>query len=521
MGIKSAGLLLARMVTEEGYNFADYSEYPSLVRGGHNSYQITISNEEVLMVDKEADILISLSPGHEEDKHNLLDIPLSTMVAQMGGSIFANTISLGALCWILDLNKAKSLKLVEKQYGTESKNNEAFEKGYEWAESNSKKIKLDKKPSSQSFDEPRKFIADGNEAISWGLVKGGCDFFAAYPMTPVTGILHFLAKNQDELGVKVFHPEDEIAVASMATGASIAGARAAVATSGGGFALMTETISLNGMLGTGVVYVLGQRPGPATGMPTWTGQGELLFATFAGHGEFPKVVLAPGDIDECFEVSRKARNVANKYDIPVIVLADKMLCEGATNTIDLKNEKKIVVKSKKIVPGSGIYLYNSYEHDAEGFSTEDSKVAKKEVDKRVAKGGKIVEEAEDVVNFYGSKSATKLIVSWGSTKGAILEALRGREDFAFLQVKMLWPINKAIGKIINSFKNKILIENNATAQLGRLLKSEMSIEFDKTILKYDGRPFFAEEIKNKLKIQNPSPLRKLGASPLEEREKKL
>ena len=496
MGIKSAGLLLASMVIDEGYCFSDYSEYPSLVRGGHNSYQITISTDEVFMVDKKADILVSLATGHEEDSKNLLDIPLSTMTAQMGGQIFANTISLGALCWILDLNKEKTIKQVEKQYGIGSRNNEAFEKGYQWASINSQKVELEKASNKNNINS----ISDGNEAMAWGLIKGGCNFFAAYPMTPVTGVLHFLAKNQDEFKIKVYHPEDEIAVASMATGASIAGARSAVATSGGGFALMTETISLNGMLGTGVVYIMGQRPGPATGMPTWTAQGDLLFTVFSGHGEFPKVVLAPGNTEECFELSQKAMNVANKYDIPVIVLSDKMLCEGARSVRDFSSEENKIFESKKIIPGKGIYLYNSYEHDNEGFSTEEAETAKKGVEKRIEKIEEILKYENEIYNFLGNNKANTLIVSWGSTKGAILEAIRGNNKMAYLQIKMLWPINKDLEKIINSFKTKILIENNATAQLGRLLKSEMNIEFDKTILKYDGRPFFPDELRMELKI---------------------
>ena len=153
-------------------------------------------------------------------------------------------------------------------------------------------------------------------------------------MTPVSGVLHFLAKNQDRFGIRVVHPEDELAVANEATGASIAGARVVVATSGGGFALMNEAISFGGMVGRGVVYFVGQRPGPATGMPTWTAQGDLLYSVFAGHGEFAKIVMAPGNTEECLEIGRKAINLANKYDIPVIVLADKILCESSKNLYD-------------------------------------------------------------------------------------------------------------------------------------------------------------------------------------------
>ncbi len=492
MGIKSAGLLLAKIVTECGYYFADYSEYPSLVRGGHNTYQITYSTEEVFMVDKKADVLVSLVKDHEEDRVNLWEIPLPN-------NIFANTVAIGALMYRLNLDKKIALKIIKERFGDDGKNLEAFEEGYEWAKTNFKLKTSNLKLKNEEIDNgDKKMIMDGSEAVAWGLVKGGLNFFAAYPMTPVSGILHFLAKNQDELGVKVYHPEDEIAVASMATGASIAGGRSAVATSGGGFALMTETVSLNGAMGVGVVYIMGQRPGPATGMPTWTSQGDLLFTVFSGHGEFAKIVLAPGSIEESFEMGQIAINLANKYDVPVIVLMDKMICEGATNLNDLSKEKIEIIKSSKIVPGQGEYLYNSYEHDEQGFSVEDSDGAKMGMETRLNKLEEAKKDCPKVL-LLGSKKSKKLIVSWGSTKGTILEALRGRDDYAYLQVKTLWPINKEIGKIINGFETKILIENNATGQLGQLLKSQMNIEFDKTILKYDGRPFFPSELREELK----------------------
>ena len=487
MGIKSAGLLLAKIVTDCGYYFADYSEYPSLVRGGHNSYQITFSTDEVFMVDKTADVLVSLVSGHEEDRVNLWEIPLPS-------DIFANTVTIGALVYRLNLTKEIALKIIKERFGDDEKNLNAFEEGFVWAKKNSKPI-TDKRALSNGN---RTMIVDGSEAVAWGMVKGGLNFFAAYPMTPVSGILHFLAKNQDELGVSVYHPEDEIAVASMATGASIAGGRSAVATSGGGFALMTETVSLNGVMGVGVVYIMGQRPGPATGMPTWTSQGDLLFCVNAGHGEFAKIVLAPGTIEESFEMGQTAINLANKYDVPVIVLTDKMLCEGATNTKEMSDRRLIVEKSNKIIPGLGMYLYNSYEHDDEGFATEDSAVAKQGMGKRLEKIELIKNDTPKVL-LLGSRETKKLIVSWGSTKGAILEALRGNDEYAYLQIKTVWPIDKEIKKIINGFEIKILVENNATGQLGQLLKSQMTINFDKTILKYDGRPFFPHELKEELK----------------------
>lgn len=510
-GIKSAGLLLAQILNESGYYLKDYSEYPSLVRGGHNTYQVSFSDEAVYSVHKMVDIFVSLMPGHwqehkEEfdkntlifaDKDGAINIPFSEMCSQMGGNIFGNTIALGLLDYLLDLDKEKSKKIIKKHFGDDSTNISAFETGYLWAEKNCQKLKVEKGKNKEE-----KVIMDGNEAVGWGLYKAGLNLYAAYPMTPATGVLHFLAKNQDEFKMKVIHPEDEIAVASIASGAAMAGARSAVGTSGGGFALMTETISFDAMAELGVVYYLSQRPGPATGMPTWTSQGDMLFAVHSGHGEFPKVVLAPGDWEESFELGKKSLNLANQFDIPVILLSDKNLSESSANVPDFNKEKVEIVESKKVIPGKGekIKLYNSYEHNEEGYSIEGAKEAKAMATKRLEKVKKILAEMPRV-NLFGSKRAKKIIVSWGSTKGAILEALKdmkNKEEFAFLQIKGLWPIDPKIGQIINAFKERILIENNGMGQLEQLLKSQMTIDFEKRILKYDGRPFFPEEIKEAL-----------------------
>lgn len=510
-GIKSAGSLLAKILNESGYYLRDYSEYPSLVRGGHNTYQISFSTEEVYCVHKMVDIFVSLAPGHWQehekeftketlvfaDNDGRINIPFKELCGQLGGTIYANTITLGLISCLLDINKEFALKIIKEHFGDDSVNLDAFKAGCMWGEKNCQKLAVEK-----GKNKDKKIILDGNEAVGWGLYKAGLNLFAAYPMTPATGLLHFLAKNQDEFKMKVIHPEDEIAVASIASGASMAGARSAIGTSGGGFALMTETISFDAMAELGVVYYLSMRPGPATGMPTWTSQADLLFAVHSGHGEFPKVVLAPGDWDEAFELGKKSLNLANQFDIPVILVSDKNLSESSANTKDFNKEKVEKVESKKVVPGKGekIKLYNSYEHDEEGFSVEGANKAQEMGEKRMAKNKKILEEMPRV-NLFGSKKAKKIIVSWGSTKGAILEALKemkNKEDFAFLQILGIWPIDPKIGQIINAFKERILIENNATGQLEQVLKSKMNIDFEKRIFKYDGRPFFPEELKEAL-----------------------
>ena len=510
-GIKSAGLLLAQILNESGYYLKDYSEYPSLVRGGHNTYQISFSVAEIYSVHQMVDIFVSLAPGHWQehkkefkketlifaDNDDKTNLPLGEMCGQLGSTIYGNTISLGLISYLINIEKEKAKKIIAKHFGEDSVNLNAFEAGWQWGENNCQKLTIDKGKNNEE-----KIIVDGNEAAGWGLYKAGLDMFVAYPMTPATGLLHFLAKNQDEFKIRVIHPEDEIAVASIASGASMAGSRTAVGTSGGGFALMTETISFDAMAGLGVVYFLSQRPGPATGMPTWTSQGDLLFAVYSGHGEFPKAVLAPGDQEEAFEFGKLSLNLANKFDIPVIMLSDKNLSESSANTKDFNKEKEEKIESLKSKPGNGekIKLYNSYEHNEEGFSVEEAGETKKLIEERLKKIKEILKEMPKV-NLFGSNRAKKIIVSWGSTKGAILEALKempNKEDFAFLQIRGMWPIDPKIGQIISAFSERILIENNAMGQLETLLKSQMTVDFTKRILKYDGRPFFPEEIKEAL-----------------------
>jgi 2-oxoglutarate ferredoxin oxidoreductase subunit alpha len=511
-GIKSAGNLLSQILNQSGYFLKDYSEYPSLVRGGHNTYQISFSSEAVFAVYRGVDLMVSLQTGHWQehqkefnkktilltDNNGGLNLPLTTMCTQLGGKIYANMIALGVICFLLDVDQKLALKVVKNHFGQDEADRQAFELGWKYGTDNFQKLKIEK---VKKFKK-EKMIVDGNEAVGWGLYKAGLNLFAAYPMTPATGLLHFLAKNQDKFKIRVIHPEDEIAAAAIACGASMAGGRSATGTSGGGFALMTESVSLAGAAELGVVFYLSQRPGPATGMPTWTSQGDLLFAVNAGHGEFPKIVLAPGDQREAFELRKKSLNLANKFDVPVILISDKNLSESSANIDDLAVEKMEIIESKKAIPGKGqkIKLYNSYEHDEAGFSVEEANKAKINARMRLKKIEKI-KKFLPKANLYGSSKAKKLIVCWGSVKGAVLEAIktmRNKEEFAVLQIVSLWPLEENLEKIINSFSERILIENNAFGQLGQLLKSIMKVDFKKRILKYDGRPFFPEEIKGAL-----------------------
>ena len=550
MGIKSVGQLFSKILIAHDFNLADYSEYPSLVRGGHNTCQISFSQDKVFAPHYFIDILFSIVPNHwpqhlgeftkdtlifsdeqidqinpefnQKRKGKFLSLPLKTLANEIGSAQVVNTISLGVAAYLFNFDLELTKKIVCGFYKNFCDlNARAIQSGYDYAKTNFSKYKLNLiyKPTTKTTD-----FYEGNEAYSLGFLAGKGDFYCAYPMTPATGALHFLAAKQEAYpNLKVIHAEDEVGVANMAVGAAFAGARTAVGTSGGGFALMNEAMSLCGVSEVGVVYYLVSRPGPATGIPTYTAQADLLHAINSGHGEFPKIVIAPGDIDESFEMGYQSLNLAAKIQTPVIVISDKFLGESSTSTQDLtkikpeidlgdieKNPNSDYKRyqysqggiSPRTIPGTqnGQFLANSYEHDEYGFSTEDATTAKKMFDKRNSKY-KLALKLAPKANLFGNKSAKKLIISWGSTKGPILEALKNiknSSDFAFLQLKTLWPINPDIKKIIDGFKEIIVIENNGTGQLVSVLKSQFDFNPQKIHLKYDGRPFFPEEIVKKL-----------------------
>lgn len=479
-GIKSGGQILSKTLISLGFHIFDYTEYPSLVRGGYNAYFVSFSIDKVYSIHQKVDLDISIND-------------YTALAKELGNPLTANVIALGSIAYFFDLDTECLKNIVKAQYGKYAEINiKAIDFGYDYAKENysAKQIKAEKPSKKVKLSNN---FNDGNESTAWGFVKAGGDFYAAYPMTPATGILHFLAAKQAEFKIKVIHPEDEISAINMVAGAAFAGARSATGSSGGGFALMTEAISLLGASDVGAVIYLVSRPGPATGLPTWTAQGDLLYAIHAGHGEFSKVVLSPGSQQESFELSRLAVNLAVKYQVPVIFVSDKMIGESAADTTDFATEKEIIEKSPRILPGTvgKEFLANSYEHDDEnGYSTESSALTKKMVDARLAKIKKLLPDLPEPM-IYNSKSKN-LIITWGSVTGAVLEAKLA--DYAIMQFKTLWPIDPKIKNIINTYKNITVVENNATSQLTTVLKSQFDFNPDKIIVKYDGRPFYPEEI---------------------------
>ena len=554
-GIMTTGLMLSKLAARFGYNIYDYAEYPSLIRGGLNTYAAQISITKTYSLKEKIDLLVCLNEKtflEAKDKLNahslvvfdpsefqvrgnycLIKLPLAKIRAKYGASkAMENMIALGTMTALIDLNKPELNKIVKQQFKSKGnkvvvQNQKLASAGYDYVERNyaNEQFNLDK----PKLNKKNKLVITGNEAFSLGAVMADCRFYAAYPMTPSSSVLGVLAAWQKHTGMVVRHAEDEIAVINSALGASFAGVRAAVGTSGGGFALMTETVSLAGLTELPLVIFLSQRPGPATGMPTWTEQGDLLFSIYSGHGEFPKIVLAPGDVKEMYSSTLEAFNLADYYQTPVIILSDKLLSEShqtltesEINTIRENhscNQGKIVEKSFKkpylryrlspdgiselLVPGapSSYYQANSYEHLEDSHTTEDSQIRVEQVKKRAQKRKTYIKKHYQPPNIYGDLNKAELIfVSWGSQKGAIVEAMEQlKQSTALIHFTHIFPLETELIKpLFNLNKQYILVENNSTGQFGKLLRQETGIKIKQQLLKFNGRPWWSHEIVNLL-----------------------
>ena len=548
-GIKVSGLILNKAFSRLGFFTFGYSEYPSLIRGGHNTYQLVAASQPVYAADPQIDILIALNQEsillHQPELHasslviydpdefslprrklkgEYLAIPLIKLATQAGGQpLMANAVAQGAVLSLLNLPLTSLLALYQQVFAQKGKavvaqNQKAASAGAEFVTKNFKK-------HLRSLSLPQKkekhLIVTGNEAIALGAIAGGLKFYAAYPMTPATSILHFLASVASQQKIVVKHTEDEIGAINMALGASFAGLRAMTATSGGGLCLMAEGISLAGVAELPIVIVNAMRPGPALGMPTWTAQGDLQFVLHIGHDEFPRLVFAPGDAQEAFELTYRAFTLAEKYQLPVIILSDKYLSESdftcqpfpASSTHrrygfisqPTSSYRRYRLTSTGVslrtVPGqkNGLHVLNSYEHDSYGFATEDGPTRSQQMRKRFLKL-KIMEKELLPQPIFHPEAKKLGIISWGSNKGAILQAIYDQPDIGFLHLNRLWPFpSEQVVDFIHRVRQVLVVENNSQAQLAQLIEQQTGIRIKKRLLKYDGRPFWPQEIKRELK----------------------
>ncbi len=541
-GVQSVGFLLAKVFARGGYHvFAD-QDYESRVRGGHNFFRVRVSDDSVGAIAESVGILVALnreSIGRHREKlaaggvvifdgekikdvsagGELLGIPLERLAGEKAGNkVMSNTVALGAALALVGYDLSILNTALTGHFGqgkVAESNIAAARAGYEYARAEFKGDFLRLKPLSSGTG---RLLLTGNEAISLGAIAAGCRFMSAYPMTPATSIMEYLASKSKELGLVMVHAEDEISAVNMAIGAGYAGVRAMTATSGSGFCLMVEGIGLAGITETPVVVIDAQRPGPAVGLPTRTEQGDLQFVLHAHHGDFPRSVLAPATIEDAFWVTVRAFNIAEKYQLPVIILTDEHLASSYA-TVDPFDLSQVTIDRGILFPGkrgaskyqrhkitrSGIsprafpglskalVVTDSDEHDEAGHLTEDAEVRTAQVQKRLRKLFGLKQEIAPP-RQYGPKKAETLLIGWGSTCGAIREAVdtlrREGADVAMLHLNELWPFpSEAVADALGRAHQSYVIESNATGQLASLIRAETGKEVSGRILKFDGRPF--------------------------------
>lgn len=571
-GITTMGAAFARICGRHGLRSLGYAEYPSLIRGGFTTYEITLAEKQIDTLKDSLDMLVCLrQDGFDRDSHRLtsesivlydadkvqvtgegIHIPLpfkEIRAKHTAHQVMVNTISMGATMAVLEWDLGTFIHLLEEEFGEKGEeivnhNKTLAQEGWDAVrtileQNKTFSDKVDQSLSRYPFVSAHQrsketmsyMIMTGNDAFALGSVVADCRGYFAYPMSPASTVLSTLASWGKTTGMVVRHVEDEIAAISEALGASYAGVRSSVGTSGGGFALMVESLSYAGVAEIPLVVFLAQRPGPATGLPTWTGQGDLLFAVHAGHGEFPKIVLSPGDTEEMVQLTAKAYNLADIYQIPVIVLTEKMMTESHhTVSLDIiENLKKdYEIRRGKIVghtdqnpylrykdsvdgisecliPGrdgnTAYWQANSYEHLENTHTTEDAQETIKQVQKRARKVDTYLNSTDyELPQVYGDlNSASTIFVSYGSNKGPICYAQELLEQknvhTAYIHFTHLYPLHES--KIRSMFEYKggyVLIENSSTGQLGSLLRQECNISIQKSLLRYDGRPILAHDI---------------------------
>ncbi len=545
-GIETIESVLVRIMKHACFNVFATKEYMSRVRLGANSTEIRISFKKKvncyvdridLIVPLEKQSLARLAPRISTSTIVVCDtevyagrgmhvlVPISAMADEAGGKILTSTVAVGIVSGVLNIERGIVEEHVKREFADKKadiiqKNLVALAKGIDAGKAlvDSGKVKLAMKTDACVADD---ILVNGAEAIALGAIAGGCNFIGSYPMSPSTAVLSSLAEKSQIFDIIVEQAEDEIAAINMALGAWYAGGRAMVTTSGGGFDLMCEGVSLAGMVESPVVIHIGQRPGPATSLPTRTEQGDLNLALHAGHGEFPRIILAPGTIDDGFFLAQKAFNLAAKYQVPVFILSDQYYVDSYYNNPPFKldsvrveshvvkttkNYKRYAITPSGISPrgipgnGDGFVLVDSDEHDEDGHITEDFSVRTAMVDKRMRK---LETMGDDAIRprFSGASNYKALVIGWGSTSNAIDEALSaiGDPTIAHLHLLQVHPLPPAARNFLEQAKRLILVEQSPSAQLAQLVKLQLGIDIPRKILKYSGEPFNVEELATRIK----------------------
>lgn len=562
-GVQSAGLIIAKTFTRMGLHVNTYNYYQSIIRGGQSWYQIRASDRKVRSQGDGLDVLIALnkdalerhtnpsineggaSPLTKEgvaifdkgltnfQKYDLdyVEMPLNEIASKHSkNALMKNTVAIGATMASIGIDFETLAGVIRDQFGNKGEvaeqNVNAAREGYEFYKANFKKLPIKLKTSNKKY-----YLMSGGETLGLGAVNAGLKMYVGYPMTPASSALHYLAAHQKDFGIFVKIPEDEISAINMAIGANYAGVRAMTGSSGGGFSLMVEALGMAGMMEVPLVVYESQRAGPSTGLPTKTEQGDLNLVLGASQGDFQRIVLAPRNVEDVFYLTREAFNLAEKYQTPVIVMSDLYVAEHYETVENLDLEFKI---DRGKIAEPGMKDYKRYEYTKDGISyrafpgtaglthNEDSDEHNEYGDVvsdavtdptlRVESMKKRMKKLDSYIKSmpptptYRYDDAEYAVVQWGGTQGSVEDAvdiLRERgHKVGVVEINRPYPLNPDIGKLLSGKKKIVVVENNYTGQMNKLLRSEFLVKTE-LITKYDGESFYpgalADEIEAVLK----------------------
>ena len=563
-GVESSGGGFVKALSRGGVHVFGNSDYMSRIRGGYNFYQIRGSSSPVFCHTEQVHLVLAFNAeavqAHKEEivkggaiiyneaiqvdaetfrarGIQLFPMPLVKLAYESGADrIMANTAAIGAAVGVTEYDFERIAQVIAQNFKRKgekvvSDNLKLAKQAHDIAKE--KYAKLFKFKLSPIPDQPKRMIIYGNQAICLGAIGGGCRFISGYPMTPASTVLEFLSAKANQFGIVTKQTEDEISAILMAIGASHAGARAMTATSGGGFSLMVEALGMAGSTETPLVIVEAQRCGPSTGLPTRTEQGDLEFVLHASQGEFPRIILAPGTLEQCFEAGWRAFNLAEKYQCPVIILTDlyqsaavravdknafdfskitiergALLDEAALDKLTSPYKRHTITESgisPRAFPShpNAVFMTTSDEHDENGHVIEDAETRIKMMEKRMRKLDLAVEEMR-TPEVYGAAHAEITLIGWGSTYGALRETV-DRLNEEGIKANMLffmdiWPFpEERVTPLLKEAKHTLCVEGNFSGQLANIIRTYTGVAVDKRILKYDGRPFSSEEILSRVK----------------------
>ncbi len=578
-GIDSIGNILAKGLKRSGYCVFGYREYPSLIKGGHASYQLDFSDAHIESTETEVDLLFTLNhhglqlnlrnlkPGGviihqiphwkfkpaeqavlDERKIRVVYLPVEETLVRLKAKPILGNVFIAAFVWAALGQNVDALKTMVGERFAKKKdllaaNMQCIDEGYAYTDA-AGKVSLKAPPPRDEWKNH--LVLRGAEAMGMGAIHAGVRLYAGYPMTPSSPILTYIASVQNQTGMAIKQAEDEITAAQMVSGAMHMGTRALTATAGGGFDLMAETLSLNGLIENPTVFIVAQRPGPATGLPTWTAQGDLLMTIYSAHGEFPRCVLSVSDAQDSFDLMNEAFNLAEEFQLSVIVLTEKQITEALYTQAPFDQSKAEIRRGTHLVtdtqrlaalksadrydphagsgvsprwlPGAQAATYNAQgdEHSGDGSIDESAGNAKLQMEKRMRKGEALKSALPEPELFASGKrlavsdkqmgTVDLLIVGWGSTKSVMLDVLQSEElkgkKIGYLHYTYLWPLKTGRLQVLAAqAKKTVLAEGNFQGQLGVIIRQECGLDIRDRILKYDGRPFFYDELMRAIEEQ--------------------